>query len=112
MTDSDSISIDPTEDEVEQLVWALVDEIITAEQMQRLEVLLRGDDESRNCYLRCMQMHADLHMMFSGDRSNGMAAIVAQPVEQASEVLMPIVFDTLSGGIGGGVMDSYDPSSR
>ncbi len=113
MTDSDSMIIDPAEDEVEQLVWALVDEVITAEQMQRLEQLLTGGDEARNCYLRCMQMHADLHLMFSGGGGGGMPNIGAV---QTSEVLLPIVFDTLSegvvDGVMDGVMDGFGPSLR
>lgn len=46
--------------EVEQLVWALVDERITAPQIQRLETLVLADARARMCYIRALQLHADL----------------------------------------------------
>ncbi len=55
-------------DEVQELVWALVDEQATEEQAQRLERLLLDNREARQIYITCMQMHADLHYLLGGKK--------------------------------------------
>src|ERR1700752_4504463 len=50
-----------TVDRVTQLTWALIDEQITREQLADLEALLLSDDAARGQYLRCIQLHTDLH---------------------------------------------------
>ncbi len=54
--------------EVQELVWALVDEQATPEQVKRLEDLLLVDDSARHIYALCMQMHADLHFLLSNEK--------------------------------------------
>jgi hypothetical protein len=61
MVDTNSLA-----SEVQDLVWALVDEQATDEQVRRLEELLLRSNEARTTYVRCMQMHADLRYMFGG----------------------------------------------
>jgi hypothetical protein len=51
-------------DEVQALVWALVDDQATEADVARLEELLLHDDEARRTYVLCMQMHSDLHFLF------------------------------------------------
>jgi len=55
-------------DEVQELVWALIDEQATEEQVQRLEQLLLDNREARQIYIACMQMHADLHYLLGGKK--------------------------------------------
>jgi hypothetical protein len=54
--------------EVQELVWALVDDQATEEQVQRLEELLLENQEARRIYITCMQMHADLHFLLGGKK--------------------------------------------
>jgi hypothetical protein len=55
-------------DEVQELVWALIDDQATDTQIKRLEELLLADEEARRTYVMCMQMHADLHFLLGGKR--------------------------------------------
>ena len=55
-------------DEVQELVWALIDEQATDGQIYRLEELLLENKEARQIYVMCMQMHADLHYLLGGHR--------------------------------------------
>lgn len=50
-------------DEVQELVWALVDDQATEAEIHHLEELLLESDEARQTYVMCMQMHADLHFL-------------------------------------------------
>ena len=54
--------------EVQEIVWALVDDHVTDEQIKRLEKLIAESEEARGTYVRCMQMHADLHYLLSKKR--------------------------------------------
>ena len=47
-------------DEVAELTWLLLDREITDQQMTRLEELLRDNQEARDTYLKCVQIHVDL----------------------------------------------------
>jgi hypothetical protein len=62
-------------DEVQDLVWALVDEYATDSQISRLEELLLGSEEARRTYVMCMQMHADLYFLLGGRQSRLAAGI-------------------------------------
>ena len=52
--------------EVQELVWALIDEQATDRDVRRLEELLLENDEARKTYVMCMQMHSDLHFLLGG----------------------------------------------
>ena len=56
-------------EEVQDLVWALVDEQATDEEIRRLEDLLASDEE-RRIYVMCMQMHSDLRFLLTAQVSN------------------------------------------
>jgi hypothetical protein len=68
---------DHVEDEVQELVWALVDECATDTQVRRLEELLLENEQARRIYVMCMQMHADLHFLLNG-RQERLAANIEQ----------------------------------
>jgi hypothetical protein len=55
--------------EVQDLVWAVVDEYATESQIRRLEQLILTSEEARRTYVACMQMHADLCCMLGGKQS-------------------------------------------
>ncbi len=52
--------------EVQELTWAMIDDQASETEVSRLEDLLLENDEARQTYVLCMQMHADLHYMFGG----------------------------------------------
>jgi len=52
-------------EEVQHLVWALVDEVATDEQVRRLETLVLEHAAARRAYVDCMTLHAELHCMFT-----------------------------------------------
>ena len=57
---------DDLTNEVQGLVWALVDDQASDDQVRRLEELLLENQQARHIYVMCMQMHADLHYLLSG----------------------------------------------
>jgi hypothetical protein len=57
---------DQLQNEVQELVWALIDDQATDDDVRRLEKLLLDNDEARRTYVLCMQMHADLHFLLGG----------------------------------------------
>lgn len=71
-------------DEVQELAWAVVDDLATEDQMHRLEELLLDDPEARNVYVTCMQMHADLHFMLGGYRPR-LPEIIEKAVEESKQ---------------------------
>lgn len=52
-------------EEVQQLVWAMVDDAATEEQVRRLEKLVTEHSAARRVYVDCMALHAELHCMFA-----------------------------------------------
>ncbi len=77
VTDNQS---DHLADEVQELVWALVDEYATESQVHRLEELLLQNEDARRTYVMCMQMHADLHFLLSG-RQSGLPATIEELIK-------------------------------
>ncbi len=80
--------------EVQELVWALVDDQATDQQVRRLEELLLENQQARQVYVQCMQMHADLHYMLSGKQPRlpiPLQKKAAQPVEAKSRPPLPTV---------------------
>jgi len=81
-------------DEVQELVWALVDEQVTEEQIRHLEELLLENAEARRIYVTCMQMHADLYYLLN-DKRPGLPAAVEKAIEsqraKKSAAPLPVV---------------------
>jgi hypothetical protein len=61
----EEVVLDPLTEEVQGLVFALLDEQIERRQLARLDELMRSDPEAREIYLKCVQMHVDLHAYFA-----------------------------------------------
>jgi hypothetical protein len=51
--------------EVQNLTWALADEMIAPDEVKRLETILLDDADARKLYIECMQLQADLHLFFN-----------------------------------------------
>lgn len=64
--------------EIQDLVWTMIDDELTDDQLRRLEQLVRDDPEARETYVRCMQMHADLSIFFSEKRAQESGQPVAR----------------------------------
>ncbi len=47
-------------DRVQELTWAMVDDQIKADEIRLLENLLLSDDQARDTYVHCIQLHTDL----------------------------------------------------
>jgi hypothetical protein len=58
-TDNESV------DRVRDLTWALVDEQISDDEFAQLNSTLLRDDKSRETYLNCIRLHADLMAHFA-----------------------------------------------
>ena len=69
------------QDRVQELTWALLDERISENEIVQLNQLLLGNDKSRDTYIQCVQLHADLHARFTGSRHlDGATPPVKSPV--------------------------------
>jgi hypothetical protein len=66
----------------------LVDEYATDNQVQRLEKLLLENEDARRTYMMCMQMHADLHFLLSGEKSR-LAATLEELIEAETAAQSP-----------------------
>ncbi|MCA9258882.1 MAG: hypothetical protein KDA61_06765, partial [Planctomycetales bacterium] len=49
-----------TPDELEALIWALLDGQLEEAEQARLEKLLEADERAREHYVECIQLHCDL----------------------------------------------------
>jgi hypothetical protein len=67
---------------VRELTWALLDDLITEEDMAALNGLLKTDESARREYLRCIQLHTDLQSHF---------AVNPLPTDEPSSAKMPIL---------------------
>jgi hypothetical protein len=54
-----------TNERVQELTWALLDGLITEEEMSALNFLLQSDESAGCEYVRCVQLHADLQSQFA-----------------------------------------------
>ncbi len=79
----------PAED-LEGLVWAMLDEQISEEDFGRLDALLRDDEEARRVYLQCVQMHVDLANFFAPKSETSV------PVGLPLSILLPSCDATLA----------------
>lgn len=62
---SKSKKADPVVSErVQELTWALMDEQINDDEVRLLDNLLLSDDQARETYIGCVQLHADLAQHF------------------------------------------------
>ena len=50
----------------QDLIWALLDDQISDADFQSLETLLRHDEEIRQLYVQCVQIHVDLYSCCAG----------------------------------------------
>ena len=55
----------PHDADVEDLVWSMLDDRISVDEFQRLEELLRADEDARRLYLECVRLHVDLQQWFN-----------------------------------------------
>lgn len=89
--DEEFDGLDPNDpmSEVQELVWALIDEQATDTQVARLEQLLLENDEARRTYVMCMQMHADLHFLLGGRQMELPLVIEQAKKAEAAKVEQP-----------------------
>jgi len=75
-------------DHAENLIWSLLDDQIAKEDVQRLEELIKENEEVRLRYVQCAQIHADLYAHYQ-------AAGPAEPAQVRSPVLGSLLKDLL-----------------
>ena len=56
-------------DVAEALIWALLDDQLESTDIKKLEGLLQENEEVRQRYINCVQMHCDLHEHFGGTKT-------------------------------------------
>src|SRR5262245_21239617 len=56
---------------VQELTWSLVDEQISDDEMRLLDNLLLSDDDARQTYIGCIQLHTDLAQHFGQPTEKG-----------------------------------------
>lgn len=78
--DSAERPADKLTEEVEQLVWTMLDETIEPADLQRLEGLLEQEPAARERYLECMRMHSDLLLHFQEQREGAPLSDKQSPV--------------------------------
>ena len=63
----------PIHERVQELTWAVIDDVATDDDMRLLDNLLLSDDEAVSDYVGCVQMHVDLMAHFSAGSTDGSA---------------------------------------
>ena len=71
----------PADHNVEDLVWAMLDEQISDEDFRRLEELLRADEDARRLYMQCVQLHVDLTYWYNPGNAPARRAPVGLPID-------------------------------
>jgi len=64
-------------EEAEKLIWDLLDDRIEEADTQRLEKLLKENDQVRARYLEISQVHADLYSHFGNDQANTKSPVLS-----------------------------------
>ena len=81
--------------DVQNLTWALADDVITTDDVKRLETMLLGDADARKLYVECMQLQADLHLFF-----NPKLAEIKLPIPVAAPATTPVLKNLPTTGSG------------
>jgi hypothetical protein len=55
----------PVLERVQELAWAVIDEVATDDDLRLLDSLLLSDDEAIREYVNCVQLHVDLVAHFA-----------------------------------------------
>lgn len=61
-------------DEAEQMIWALLDDEITDQDVMKLETMLADNEAVRQRYIECTQLHVDLKEHFAPNASTNIPA--------------------------------------
>lgn len=61
-------------DEAEQMIWALLDDEITDQDVKKLETMLADNETVRQRYIECTQLHVDLKEHFGPNTSTDIPA--------------------------------------
>ena len=73
-------------DEVQELVWAMLDERVSAAEIARLERLITAQPRARAAYIHCMAMHAELRAFFAR----------SEPLDAPLPIVAPLAIDGLA----------------
>jgi hypothetical protein len=61
----EQISEQSADGDLQDLIWAMLDEQISENDFRRLESLFASDEEARRLYVQCVQLHVDLQHWFA-----------------------------------------------
>ena len=67
--------------EVQDLIWALLDQQISESDFKQLEAMLREDEEARRLYVQCVQIHVDLQQWFDGKSTTAPCLPAGAPLD-------------------------------
>lgn len=65
---------------VQELTWAMLDEQITDDEFRLLENLLLSDDDARDTYVNCMQLHVGLMAHYATPQTAAAKGTILPPV--------------------------------
>jgi hypothetical protein len=71
---------DPSQQRVQELTWALLDEQMSADEFTELDNALLNDVQARATYVGCVQLHANLMAHFARDSAPSSLASTKSPV--------------------------------
>ncbi len=67
-------------EDLEGLVWAMLDGQISEDELGRLDALLRDDEEVRRLYLQCVQLHVDLVDFYAATHNTAVQSPIGIPL--------------------------------
>lgn len=76
-------------DVVQQLTWAVLDDQITDDEIDLLDSLLLSDDEARQNYVGCVQLHVGLLEHFATDSAEGDRSGASSVLSFLNEGMLP-----------------------
>jgi hypothetical protein len=79
--------------DVENLVWAMLDEQISEQDFRLLDETLRDDEQARQLYLQCVQLHVDLANFYATKEKTPARSTVAPPLSISLPTIDPTFAD-------------------
>jgi anti-sigma factor RsiW len=67
--------------EVQDLIWALLDQQISESDFKQLEAMLEEDEEARRLYVQCVQIHVDLQQWYGGNSATAPRIPAGAPLD-------------------------------
>jgi len=94
---SAELADEPLLEIAENLIWALLDDQISAAQCSQLEQLILDHEQVRRRYLECMQLHVDLRSVHRREVKSS-SSLPVSPVLGTLDVSYPMISPSTETG--------------